>query len=195
MVSGAGPVRHAETPKAAARWGRMTQDILFSGWGTVGRTLLIGILAYAVLVALLRTTGKRTLSKMNAFDLVVTVALGSTLATILLSQDVALAKGATAFGVLVGLQFLVAWLTVRSRAAGRLVKSTPRALLRDGRPDAAALRDERVARDELMAAIRGAGHGSLAEVAAVVLETDGSFSVIGRSSAGDGSALEGVRGL
>jgi uncharacterized membrane protein YcaP (DUF421 family) len=41
----------------------------------------------------LRVSGKRTLAKMNAFDLVVTVALGSTLATILLSADVSLAEG------------------------------------------------------------------------------------------------------
>lgn len=173
----------------------MTQDILFSGWATVGRTALIGVLAYAVLVTLLRITGKRTLTKMNAFDLVVTVALGSTLATILLSRDVALAEGAAAFGLLAGLQLLVAWLTVRSRAVGRLVKSTPRALVVDGRLDEAALRDERVARDEVMAAVRASGRGGLAEVAAVVLETDGSVSVIPRAAAGDRSALEGVRGL
>ena len=50
-----------------------------------------------MLVIFLRLSGKRTLSKMNAFDLVVTVALGSTLATVLLTKDVALADGALAF--------------------------------------------------------------------------------------------------
>jgi len=59
----------------------------------------------------------RTLSKMNAFDLVVTVSLGSTLATVLLAKDVALADGALAFGLLVGLQFLVTWSSVRARWA------------------------------------------------------------------------------
>ena len=69
--------------------------MLFDSWAGVGRTIVVGILAYIALVSLLRVSGKRTLSKMNAFDLVVTVALGSTLATILLSKDVALAEDVT----------------------------------------------------------------------------------------------------
>lgn len=43
---------------------------------------------------------------MNAYDLVVTVALGSTLASALLTKDVALADGALAFALLIGLQFI-----------------------------------------------------------------------------------------
>jgi len=56
----------------------------------------------------LRVSGKRTLAKLNAFDFVVTVALGSTLATILLNSTVSWAEGAVALAVLAGLQFLVA---------------------------------------------------------------------------------------
>ncbi len=50
--------------------------MFFDSWYDLLRILVVGVLAYAGLVLLLRTTGKRTLSKMNAFDLVVTVALG-----------------------------------------------------------------------------------------------------------------------
>ena len=67
--------------------------MFFDSWAGLLRVLVVGTLAYAALVLLLRVTGKRTLSKMNAFDLIVTVALGSTLATVLLSKDVALAEG------------------------------------------------------------------------------------------------------
>ena len=72
----------------------------FNGWESLLRTLVVGVLAYVSLVVFLRISGKRTLSKMNAFDLIVTVALGSTLATVLLSKDVALAEGALAFALL-----------------------------------------------------------------------------------------------
>lgn len=65
------------------------------------RVVIVGTLAYLSLVLLLRVSGKRTLSKMNAFDLVVTVAIGSTLATVLLSKDVALADGVVAFTLLI----------------------------------------------------------------------------------------------
>ncbi len=96
--------------------------------------------------------------------------------------------------MLVGLQFLVASAAVASVRFREVVKSTPRALLREGRIDEAAIRDERVSREEVSAAIRGAGIGALDAVALVVLETDGSFSVIPRKEAGDGSALREVRG-
>lgn len=71
-------------------------DMIFQNWGGIGRTLLVGVLAYVALILLLRLSGKRTLAKLNAFDLVVTVAIGSTLATILLSESVALAEGVVA---------------------------------------------------------------------------------------------------
>jgi hypothetical protein len=86
----------------AEKLGGVLEAIFFSGWDGLLRTLVVGVLAYVVLVGFLRLSGKRTLSKMNAFDLVVTVALGSTLATILLSKDVALAEGALAFALLIG---------------------------------------------------------------------------------------------
>jgi uncharacterized membrane protein YcaP (DUF421 family) len=160
----------------------MNEDVFFQGWGALGRTLVVGVLAYVALVLLVRVSGKRTLSKMNAFDLIVTVALGSTLATILLSPDVALAEGVLALGLLILLQYLVAWSAVRVGWFRRVVKSDPALLFYDGRFLEAALRRERVTRDEVLAAARGQGMVDLAEVGGVVLETDGSFSVLARAS-------------
>ena len=56
----------------------------------------------------LRISGKRTLATLNAFDFVVTVAVGSTVATVLLSFAVALAEGVLALTLLVTLQWVVA---------------------------------------------------------------------------------------
>ena len=103
--------------------------MFFDGWFGLLRVVVVGVLAYAALVLLLRVSGKRTLAKLNAFDLIVTVALGSTLATVLLSKSVALVEGLVAFGLLAGLQYLVAWLSVRFAALQRLVKSEPTLLL------------------------------------------------------------------
>ena len=168
--------------------------MLFSGWDSLLRTLVVGVLAYVALVVLLRISGKRTLSKMNAFDLVVTVALGSTLATILLAKDVALAEGALAFALLIGLQFTVSWFSVRARWVRRLATGEPLMLLYCGEFMAAALRRARVTEDEVRAAARSAGVDSLDEVHAVVLETDGSFSVVRPGEGGNGSSLVGVEG-
>jgi uncharacterized membrane protein YcaP (DUF421 family) len=169
----------------------MEARMFFDGWMDIGRTVLVGALAYFALVALLRISGKRTLAKMNAFDLVVTVALGSTLATILLSRDVALAEGIAAFLTLIGLQYLIAWLSVRSPGFQGLIKSEPRMLLFEGRFRESEMRAERVTREEVIAAIRAQGIARNEDVVAVVLETDGTFAALHRAD-GPHSALRTV---
>ena len=159
------------------------------------RVLLVGGAAYITVVVLLRTTGKRTLAKLNAFDLIVTVALGSTLATILLSADVSWTEGALALALLAVLQTVVAWVTTRRPALRKVVTARPRLVLRDGEPLQDAMRTERMSLDEIRQAVRASGTGDLAKVAAVVLESDGSLSVLSAQQYGDGSALDGVEGV
>ena len=166
--------------------------MFFQSWLGLLRTLAVGILAYAGLVLLLRVSGKRTLSKMNAFDLIVTVALGSSLATVLLSKDVDLTSGVLAFALLIGLQWVVAWASVRFPPFSRLVKSEPKLLVYRGELLGPALRRERVVEAEILQAVRSHGLDSLAQAEAVVLETDGNFSVITRSPDSDESALRDV---
>lgn len=161
----------------------------FDSWSDVVRVLLVGPASYLTVVLVLRASGKRTLSKLNAFDLVVTVALGSTLATIFLSKDVSWAEGAVALVVLAVLQLVVAALTSRLPVARRVVTAGPTLLLREGRMLDDALRSARLTGAEVRQAVRGSGIGDLREVAAVVLESDGSLSVIARERAGDLSAL------
>ena len=167
-------------------------QFLFDGWHGLLRTFLVGIFAYVALVAFLRISGKRTLAKMNAFDFIVTVALGSTLATVLLSKDVALAEGVLAFLLLIGLQYMVAWLSVRSTWVEALVKSEPTLLLYQGQFLQGVMRSERVSQEEVEAAVRQAGMSDPADVAAVVLETDGTFSVIQHSEQQELANLAGV---
>jgi uncharacterized membrane protein YcaP (DUF421 family) len=157
--------------------------LLFNGWFAVGRTVVVGALAYIGLIVLLRASGKRTLSKMNAFDLVVTVALGSTLATIILSAEVSLAQGLVALALLIALQFAITWSSVRWRWVRGAVTGEPSLLCHRGEYLHRALRLARVTEEELRAAVRGAGYADPEHVESVVLETDGSFSVVPRSAA------------
>lgn len=168
--------------------------MFFDSWHGLLRVLVVGGLAYIALVVLLRVSGKRTLSKLNAFDLVVTVALGSTLASILLSKDVALVEGILGFAVLIGAQYVIATLSVRSALVRRIVKSEPRLLVYRGRVIDSALRKERVTEDEILAVVRGHGHASIADAGAIVLETDGSFHVIDLAESDKPSALHQVPG-
>lgn len=149
---------------------------------TLLRIAVVSTLAYVAFVVVLRFAGKRSLSKLNVFDFVVTVAFGSTLATVLLSKDVSLAEGVLAFAMLAGLQYLVSRLSVTSARFKRLVRSEPALLVIDGQILHDALARERVTRGEVEAAARSKGIGRLEDIAALILETDGSFSVIGRAA-------------
>lgn len=153
-------------------------EMFFQNWSGIVRTLVVGTLAYAALVLSLRVSGNRTLAKLNAFDLIVTVALGSVLASILLSEGVALAEGIVAFVLLIGLQYLVAYLSVRSRTFAQAVRSEPALIARDGEPLPQAMHRARVTRAELDSVLRNQGYGDVSKVKSVVLESDGSFSVV-----------------
>lgn len=167
--------------------------MLFDSWFALARVIIVGVLAYIALVFLLRVSGKRTLSKMNAFDFIVTVALGSTLATVLLSKDVALIEGVLAFALLIGLQFVITWLSVRVPFVNQLVKSEPRMVLYRGQFLHEAMRTERVVEAEVRAAVREQGIAAISAVEAVVLETDGSFTVVERNDQSDTTALAGLQ--
>lgn len=156
----------------------MWEHAFFSGWGGLARTAVVGVAAYVALIAMLRISGKRTLSKLNAFDLIVTVALGSTLASILTSKSVALAEGLVALALLVVLQFAVTWTSVRSQLFASAVKSEPALLLRHGACIDSAMRRERIAADEVLAAIRQSGGQAYEDAEAVLLESDGSLTAI-----------------
>jgi len=166
--------------------------VFFDNWADLTRILIVGVFAYAGIVFLQRVTGKRTLSKMNAFDFIVTVALGSALATVLLSRDITLAEGLLGFALLMGLQFVVTWLSNRSKTVLQVVKSSPRLLFYRGEFLRDAMHQERVVEEEILQAVRSSGIASLDDVEAVVLETDGSFSVINRVKDKTASALSNL---
>ncbi len=156
-------------------------------WTGLARVLVIGPAAYLALVLLLRASGKRTLTKLNMFDFVVTVALGSTLASVILTKSVGLVQGIAAFAVLIGLQYAITWLAVRWPAFEGIIKAEPTLLLHDGVFLDRALRTQRVTRAEVEAALRAQGKGEAVGIAAVVLETDGTLTVIAKGRAGAGT--------
>ncbi len=172
--------------------------MFFDSWQGLLRVLLVGIPAYAALILLLRASGKRTLSKMNAFDLVVTVSLGSTLASILTSKDVALVEGVLALTLLILLQFAVTWTSVRSKKFNRLVKAEPTLLVYEGEPLHRVMKRERVNHDEILAALRKNNLSALQDATAVILESDATLTVVPRSAINapaNLSALHGVKGM
>ena len=154
--------------------------MFFQEWENLFRTIVVGLLAYVSVILFIRISGKRTLAKLNAFDLVVTVALGSTLSSLLLQKSISLAQGVTALGLLIALQYLVTFLSVRSTRFAKLVRSQPSLLARHGTFYGDAMVRQRLTEDEVLSAVRAQGLQGLEHVEAVILESDGSLSIIPR---------------
>ncbi|AKB81273.1 hypothetical protein MSBR3_0695 [Methanosarcina barkeri 3] len=155
--------------------------LLFNSWSDLGRVLVLGVLGYISLVLLLRVSGNRTLSKLNAFDFIVTVALGSTFGSFILNKEISLVEGVTGFIVLIGMQHVVSWLTIRSTTIKRIVKSEPSLLYYNQEYLVDSMKRSRIVKSEIEQSVRNQGYATLENVEAVVLETDGSLSIISKS--------------
>ncbi|WP_247872064.1 YetF domain-containing protein [Azospirillum sp. TSO35-2] len=109
---------------------------------------------------------------------------------------VALAEGVLALALLILLQYAITWLSVRSPRFQAIIKAQPTLLVYRGDFVASAMVRQRVTREEVMAVLRAQGNKQLDGVLAVVLETDGSFSVVpGPSSDPAPPTLEAVARL
>ncbi len=168
------------------------KNIFFDSWESIIRTFVITILAYICLIIFLRISGKRTLSKMNAFDFIVTIALGSCLATVSLNKNVALTDGVLVFLILISLQFLITTLSTRFEAIKYIVTNKPILLVYNGEILNDVMKRERITKDELFAAARSNGVTQLEDLAVVVLETTGDITVIKKLEGEKAEALSTV---
>jgi uncharacterized membrane protein YcaP (DUF421 family) len=166
--------------------------MLFDGWQSVERIVFLAACTYIGLVAALRLLGEQALAKMSAYNLIITVALGSIVAAIPLSKDVTLVDGAAVLAVYLGLQAVTRWATRRWPRAERMVKTRPQVVLWDGQLVHRHMQAAQVTEAEVRAAARMAGYASLPSLLAIVLENDGTWSVVPRTDDGDLSAFEGL---
>jgi|TARA_A200000159_G_scaffold67445_1_gene62443 uncharacterized membrane protein YcaP (DUF421 family) len=130
-------------------------------------------------VLLVRINGLRSFSKMTNFDFVMTVAVGSLLASA--SQTTtweAFLQAMVAMAALFIVQSVSARLRRRSDKIEAIMQNTPVILMRNGEIIDGALEETRVARSDLLAKLREANVLDLNEVRAVVLETTGDISVL-----------------
>ena len=166
--------------------------MLFRSWEGILRVALSAAAIYILVVAALRVIGSRALAKMSAYDLIVSIALGSLVAAVPMSTTLSVADGLTAIVTFLVLQEVTRFLQARYRAAHHLVRERPHLLVWDGKLIEDRMKKIDTSADEIRAAIRQAGLLSLDEVQAVVLENDGAWSVMRRGDQSNLSALEGL---
>lgn len=163
--------------------------IFFQSWYYVERTITLSVVGYAALFTMLRVSGKRTLSKLNVFDFVFVVAVGSVFASMIVSKDVTFVEGVAAMATLVLIQLLLAELAARFPRLERIINGEPTLLLSNGKFIPDALKKERVTEEEVRGAIRGEGVTRVEDVAAVTMENDGTLTVAWMSKKPGNSSL------
>lgn len=165
--------------------------IFFDGWYNVGRSAALAFVGFIALILILRLSGKRTLSKMNVFDFVFVVAVGSVFAGTMIEKDTTLLEGLTALATLVLVQTVLAAIAARNERFELLLNGEPTLLFSKGKFLHHAMKKERVTEEEVRAAIRDQGLTRVEDVDAVVIENDGSLTVAyNDKKKGDSSLLD-----
>jgi uncharacterized membrane protein YcaP (DUF421 family) len=153
-------------------------DFFFQSPSGLLRVFASAVLTYVFVVILVRVTGKRSTSQLNNFDWIVTVAIGSIIGATIVTDSLPLLEGLTGIATLFAVQFVVTWLSTRSRSFSRAVRASPTMLLYRGEFIEEAMLKERVTKEEVLSAIRESGLHELSDADAVVLESDANFSVL-----------------
>ncbi|NLN25523.1 MAG: DUF421 domain-containing protein [Bacteroidetes bacterium] len=168
------------------------EKYIFTNLPDLGRLMLITVSTYVALVIMLRIAGKRTLAKMNAFDFVVTIAIGSVLSIIMMDKTIPLLEGIAALALLIILQYLISLATVNFKSLNSFVRSSPTLLFYEGEMLKKNMKKERVTKSEILASLRKEGIHSIADVKAVVIESNGDLSVIKKDKSKPTETLQNV---
>ena len=124
---------------------------------------------------------------------IVNVAIGSTLATVMLNKDVVLADGLLTFAMLIGLQLIISYLSRKSQAFNKVIKTSSVLLFYNGEFLENEMKKHFLTKDEVLQSVRSQGIGSLGQVKAIILETNGRFSVIKNESESIESVFHGIK--
>ena len=137
---------------------------------------------YAFLVLGLRLLGKRELGQMSIYDVVLVIILGNAVQNAMINNDNTLGGGVVAAVVLLAANRVLNLVLSRSVRAERLLVGEPVLLVSDGRMLADRMRRQGVTREQLDAALREHGIDRLDDVHSVILEVDGTMSVVPRQA-------------
>ena len=132
---------------------------------------------YTAVILFTRLNGLRTFSKMSSYDFAITVAVGSVVASTVLSETPSLVEGSVALGALYLCQRAVAWARIHLDAS-RWVDNEPVVLMVGDTLFHETLTETRVTEDDVYAKLREANVLDFDEVQAVVLESTGDIAVL-----------------
>lgn len=150
-------------------------------WHFVLRALVI----YVFVMVLVRVSGKRTVGQFTPFDLVLVILIGNAVQNGINGGDNSLTGAFFMAGTLIALNWIVAYVTSRSRALEKMVEGVPVVLARNGRVYEKVLREQHVSPADFHKAMRQHDVLEASEVALALLETNGSISIVTREGNGN----------
>lgn len=142
------------------------------------RIIVTTVCVYFSLIVILRFFGSRSVSSLSVYDLVTSFAIGSTISTTMLSKDVTYSLGIITIITLLILQFMISKLLNIFQSLTFIANPSPTVVYYKGGFRRDEMKKQRINQEEILQAIRKQGGCTSDQVQAVLLESDGSLSVI-----------------
>jgi uncharacterized membrane protein YcaP (DUF421 family) len=139
---------------------------------------LRAVVIFTFVFVLMRIVGRRELSGLEPFDLILLVVIGDSVQQALTQDDYSVTGAVIVVGTIAGLSVLVSWLGFRIPRLRPVLEGEPIVLVEDGKPIMRNLKHERIALEELLEEARTCQIASLQDVQWAVLETSGNISFI-----------------
>lgn len=155
-------------------------NVSFPFWEFIVRALII----YVFLLVLLRFTGKRQVGQLAPFDLVLLLVLSNAVQNSMNGGDNSITGGIILSCTLIGVNWLMSWLTFRSKKLEAVVEGRPIILVHHGHIDHRAMRQAQMTVHELNASLRAEGCVGPEEVLIAVLENNGHVTVVPKKTNG-----------
>jgi uncharacterized membrane protein YcaP (DUF421 family) len=140
------------------------------------------LIIYAVVFALTRALGRRELSALQPFDLILLIVIGDLIQSGVTQNDLSVTGVVLVVCTIGILQVLTSYLSFRFRRVRSVLQGEPIVLVDNGQLIEANLRRERLTLDDLAEKARLSEIGSIADIRWAVLETNGEISFIKQPS-------------
>ena len=140
--------------------------------------VLRGIVVFIFLMVLTRVIGRRELSSLQPFDLILLIILGDAVQQGLTQDDYSLTGALLAVGTIALCQVLVSFLSYKFPRTRKVIEGTPIIVIQDGEAIERNLKRERLDIDDVAEEARQQGIAHLTDVKWAVLETTGKISFI-----------------
>jgi uncharacterized membrane protein YcaP (DUF421 family) len=136
------------------------------------------VILYAFVFLLTRVVGRRELSSLQPFDLILLIVLGDAIQQGLTQDDYSVTGAAIVVGTIASLQVLTSYASFRLPLLRPILDGQPIVVVEDGKPIERNLKRERISVEELTEEMRQQQISSLDEVQWAVLETSGQISFL-----------------